>query len=91
MLEDCEDRNSNVTAIQMVDMLRGKTVKSYQIKGEIQDKYKGRMKILSERDIRRIIIGMLKKRLLKESFVQMKVRGQMSGTISVYLQPGRYH
>ena len=41
MINGGEDFGCNVTAKQVVDILRGKTVKSNQIRQEFIDKYKG--------------------------------------------------
>lgn len=56
MINGGEDFGCNVTAKQVVDILRGKTVKSNQIRQEFIDKYKGQSKSVSESDIRRIIL-----------------------------------
>ena len=90
LIKDFENYSCNVTTKQVIDIVRGKSVKSNQIRSDLVDKFKGMMKSFSETHLRRCILIMLKNRILKESFVSIKIRGQATANISVYLQPGRF-
>lgn len=66
--------------------MRGKKVKSKSIIDHIADPFKGCLKYSTESDIRRMTLQMLTKKLLKESFVAMKVGpGFQTQQILVYL------
>ena len=58
----------------MIDIVRGKSVKSNSIRNDLVDKFKGMMKSHNEGHLRRCILIMLKNRILKESFVSIKIR-----------------
>ncbi len=58
-----------------MDIIRGKNVKSTTIQTNISFKYKGNLEYLKESDARRLILKMLSMKLLKESFVSIKIKG----------------
>ena len=71
MIVEFEKRSCHATAKQVIDILRGKTVKSNQIKASLIDQFKGKIRTCSESEIRRIILQLLKNNIIKEKFVQI--------------------
>jgi hypothetical protein len=69
--------------------MKGQSVKSNSIRPELAAKFKGRLKVMKDTEIRRLIINMLKQKALKESFVAIKIPGQSIANIMVYLIPGK--
>lgn len=51
--------------------------------------YSGKLKTMTEKDVRRLIIHLLIQRVIKESFQKSNIRGINLQQIHVYLIPGR--
>jgi len=53
---------------QLVELGKGRVVKSKFLRNDLLEKYKGFLRHLKEEDIRRLVLKMLILRILKESF-----------------------
>ena len=60
MINEFEKDGSNVTLKQAVDICKGRAVKTPQLNENLADKFKGMIKTLIERDVRRLMLQMLK-------------------------------
>ena len=74
-MQRCSEYQVRITAKQVVDVLRGKKPKKNNIRADILDEYSGRLKVMKEADIKRLIVQLLIMRILKERFETQTVRG----------------
>lgn len=77
-----------ITVKMIVDLLKGRDIKSAYFKGDIFKEFKGRLKSVSENDLRRLIIKLLQCGALEEQFVSTKAMGGHSN-VSVYIGLGK--
>lgn len=70
-------------------MLRGKKIKKENIRVDVVERYSGKLKLMSENDIRRLFIKLLILKALKEQFTTQTVKGINVSNVFVNLQPGR--
>eukprot|EP00347_Sterkiella_histriomuscorum_P002099 403369477 len=86
---DCAKHQQNISYKQAIEILRGKKPKKQILRADQMEYYSGRLKNLSEKDIRRLIVHLLIQKILKESFQKSNIRGINVQQIHVYLIPGR--
>ena len=90
MLSSFERDFSNISLKQAVDICKGRSVPSPQLNEETTAKFKGLVKSLPERDVRRLMLQLLKKEVLKENFVVHNTgQFQTYQSFSVYLLLGK--
>lgn len=85
-INDINSYQGKITTKQLVDLMKGKSVKSVYLSKEITSRHQGLLRGMQDSDIRRMIIKLLILGALEEVFVQMKRAGAGSGNISVYIQ-----
>ena len=84
-INDINQWQGKITTKQLVDLVKGKSVKSVYLSKEVTSRHQGLLRGMNEGDIRRMIIKLLILGALEEIFVQMKRAGAGSGNISVYI------
>lgn len=69
--------------------MRGKKLKKSILRPDQIEEFNGRLKTMSEGDIRRLIVKLLILKVLKESFITQRIRGINMDKIMVYLSLGK--
>ncbi|CDW77889.1 dna helicase [Stylonychia lemnae] len=88
LVQECQKYNTFVSYKQAIEVLRGKKLQKQFLRADQLEFYSGKLKPVSEKDLRRLIIHLLRMKLLKESFQKQKF-GKSIQQIIVYLIPGR--
>lgn len=68
--------------------MRGKKLKNQFLRADQLETYNGRLKMVSEKDIRRLIVKLLILKVMKERFITNKVRD--APNVLVYLSLGKH-
>lgn len=72
-----------------MDLVKGKSVKSVYLRGDMVSRHQGILKHMKEQETRRLIIKMLIVGVLEEVFVSLR-RGNQGNNIIVYVDVGKY-
>ena len=78
-----------ITAKQLVDLCRGKSVTSVYLRKEVTEKHQGTLSHMPEKELRRLIIKLLIVGALEEVFISLR-RGNQGSNIVVYVDVGRH-
>ena len=68
-VEEINTFQGKITAKQLVDLVKGKSVKSVYLNRELVDRHNGLLRQMKEQEVRRLIIKLLILRILEEIFV----------------------
>lgn len=72
----------------VVELFKGRKLQKSYIRADIVQEFSGHLKHLKDSDLRRLIIKMLSLGVLEETFISMKVMGNVN--VSVYITIGRH-
>ena len=67
-IEECGNYRNYLTLKQCIEIMRGKKPQKNYLNPQVLQRYSGNLKHMSEKDIRRMIIQLLIKKVLKEQF-----------------------
>lgn len=87
-VEEINRMQGKITTKQLVDLVKGKLVKSVYLRKETVEKHQGLLKHMKEQETRRLIIKMLILGALEEIFVSQRC-GNKGNNIVVYVDVGK--